>query len=403
MFQASDKKALPASGGPSEPRASCPRLDVDGAGGLLMGFIASLTKQHQWDQQQQVSQKSQGLATAVNQQQQSQPQQFGEESTKKVRPDADKSLPKEQELHYKQRQPAQQQVNRRTTPSVHSFPRVRHKHAARMDMDARLAADAAAAAAAEVEVASPATDDTSSGVASGSTTDVARCRDGSSSSSISSGSSSSSRPSIHSSKKGRGIAGEDSALERPKKRTGSIGAGAPGSNNSSSSKSKSKSMRDAVAPPRWPLPNKNSPKTESRKRPRNQQSGALLRRGEVSPLHSPNGSMDTEEGPLSSEDGTSEGGGYDQDEGSWGGGSGKDSGSTEESNEASVSEGDYRAEDERSSSFEERECNDRIGQRRSHSSSGRKRGLESLVAKEGDAVSSGVSEQQGGKRGLQVA
>lgn len=61
-----------------------------------------------------------------------------------------------------------------------------------------------------------------------------------------------------------------------------------------------------------------------------------------------------------SEGGNSEEGAYDEDAGSWGG-SGKDgTGSTEESNEASLSDGDYGGGDERSArnSFEERFNND---------------------------------------------
>ena len=61
-----------------------------------------------------------------------------------------------------------------------------------------------------------------------------------------------------------------------------------------------------------------------------------------------------------SEGGNSEEGAYDEDARSWGS-SGKDGGgSTEESNEASVSDGDYGGGDERSArnSFEERFNND---------------------------------------------
>lgn len=311
-------------------------MDVDGAGGLLMGFIESLTKQHKLDQQQQQQKQQQKTQSQVVQSKQ------GQQSPKQHQTPGTVQQPEQQAKQQKHQHP------KPTPPSAHAFPRVRHKHAARMEMEARLAASGASS--------------------SGSTS----CSGGVNSPS--------------SAKKARHV-GDTSMSERQKSGNaddtsstnsnsgGGLGGGSGGDSGSGSGGGGGGCVvRDAVAPPRRPLSTSSPmvtdailrPRLESRKRPREQQgsTGVPMR----SQCEARPGRMDTEEvvssifeGSMSSEGGISEEGGYEEDGdgdgGSWGC-SGKESGSTEESNETSVSEGDYRGEDERCSSFEERDNND---------------------------------------------
>ena len=192
------------------------------------------------------------------------------------------------------KQPPPQQ--RPKPPSPHAFPRVRHKHAARMEMEARLA---------------------SSG------------------------------------------AGGNGNFCGAKKMRVSSGADVKPSERSPKTCRGGGRVREAVAPPRLPRSSETvnagimlHARPESRKRPRDQQGlvGIVTQQGRREDTdNSEERASSTGDGTsVSSEGGNSEEGGYEED------GDGSSWGSSGRYNDASVSEADYGASDERSSSFEER-------------------------------------------------
>lgn len=310
-----------------------------------MGFIESLNK-HMLDKQQQQQQQQAEKDEALQQQRSQEKQQ---QQQKQQQPDNGPRQDNERPQQHHGKHPSPQY--RPKPPSPHAFPRVRHKHAARLEMEARLA----------------------------------------SSGSSSSGSISGEGASLSSAKKPRVAADLNTKSVEQANTHSKTNAGGSSGITSRSLIGRNRdakggnSVREAVPPPRIPSGMILPGRPESRKRPRDQpqeQEGGVRLMGMVAQATSSScvgvdnnrrrkGEMDTSEeggsstgdGSVSSEGGNSEEGGYEEDRDgvSWGS-SAKDSGSFEGSNnDASVSEGDYGASDERSSSFDERDQNDNDG------------------------------------------
>ncbi|CAN0064505.1 unnamed protein product, partial [Laminaria digitata] len=272
----------------SPPSAQQQRMDVDGAGGLLMSFIESLTKQHRLDQaqllQKQLAQQDQ-QSPLVTQQQQNKNEKRCENDVP-----LEKDQPQQQQQAPKQIQRQQQQQQRHQRPtsaSSHAFPRIRHKHAARMEREANLAAAAASASATTVSSRSSGSEGATTSGSGSSSSSGGGSGSGSGSGAGGGGGETHNRSKILPplAKKQRRVGGGELAtVDRPTGSTRASG-GVSGSGGSSGgggggrgSGDGCSSARDAVAPPPRPL-STSSPlnpgamfqrRAESRKRPREQ-------------------------------------------------------------------------------------------------------------------------------------